>query len=215
MLLEYEILKCLRVLVSHNVSTIEPGSCITKQSSDNSQPGADDLIAHNLAINYIACSLSSVHIPSRKLVLEILTYLCYFLESAALEDVLASLDALSQANDHPGRYDYWFKSLAATLNGCGKMGSLVGASDEVRHNVGPMESNLNDYAVSRPAYLSMHGFPLILHYSKSISYSWSAYFNKRMILRCGSTIVLRWKSLAWAVFWRFARSSTMSDLIPN
>src|SRR5260221_360736 len=73
------------------------------------------------------------------------------------------------------------------------MGSLVGASDEVRHNVGPMESNLNDYAVSRPTYLSMHGFPLILHYSKSISYSWSASFNKRMIWRCGSTIVPRWK----------------------
>ena len=115
-----------------------------------------------MAINYIACGLSSAHIPSRKLALEILTYLCYCPEPVALEDVLSALDALSQANDHHGRYDYWFKSLTATLNGRGKMGSLVGASDEVRRNVGPMESNLNDYAVSRPTSSSLHANLLTL-----------------------------------------------------
>lgn len=77
-----------------------------------------------------------------------LTFLCYYEDGRALSHVLASLDALSLANNEPSRYDYWFKSLDATLSGRGKMGSLVGASDEVRR-IGGVESSLNDYAVRR------------------------------------------------------------------
>jgi cytokinesis protein len=99
-----------------------------------------------MTISYIACSLSSPSIQARKLVLDMLTFLCYYSDALALPLVLSALDSLSQANNESGRFDYWFKSLDFTLSGRGKMGSLVGASDEIRKNQG-VDSSLNDYAV--------------------------------------------------------------------
>ncbi|KAF9519877.1 hypothetical protein BS47DRAFT_1370603 [Hydnum rufescens UP504] len=129
--LEYEILKCLKILLNDEASPY----------------GANDAVNHNLTINFIACSLSSSHLPSRRLVLDMLTFLCYYGDAIALTQVLAALDALSVSNNETGRFDYWFRTLDATLSGRGKMGSLVGASDEVRRNAG-VESSLNDYAQS-------------------------------------------------------------------
>lgn len=60
------------------------------------------------------------------------------------------MDALSAANNETGRYDFWFRSLLGTLTGRGKMGSLVGASEDIR-KYGGAEAALNDYAVS-PSY---------------------------------------------------------------
>lgn len=60
--------------------------------------------------------------------------------------VLAALEALSASNSEGGTpYDYWFKSLEMALMGRGKMGSLVGASDEVKRS--GIDSSLNEYAV--------------------------------------------------------------------
>jgi cytokinesis protein len=109
--------------------------------------GANDAISHPTAINYIACSLSSPSLPARRYVLDMLTFLTYYSDSIALPSVLGALDALSAANNEMGRFDYWFKSLDFTLSGRGKMGSLVGASEEIRRNQG-VDSSLNDYAVS-------------------------------------------------------------------
>ena len=50
------------------------------------------------------------------------------------------------SNNEPGGcFSYWFKSMDIALSGRGKMGSLVGASEEVRR--GGLDSSLNDYAV--------------------------------------------------------------------
>ena len=50
------------------------------------------------------------------------------------------------SNNEPGGcFNYWFKSMDIALSGRGKMGSLVGASEEVRR--GGLDSSLNDYAV--------------------------------------------------------------------
>jgi cytokinesis protein len=76
-----------------------------------------------------------------------LTFLTYYSDSIALPSVLGALDTLSAANNETGRFDYWFKSMDFTLGGRGKMGSLVGASEEVRRNQG-VDSSLNEYAVS-------------------------------------------------------------------
>lgn len=76
-----------------------------------------------------------------------LTFLCYYGDSVALPNVLSALEALSGSNNELGAFNYWFKSLDFTLSGRGKMGSLVGASEEIRKNQG-VESSLNDYAVS-------------------------------------------------------------------
>lgn len=50
-------------------------------------------------------------------------------------------------------YDYWFKSMEQALSGRGKMGSLVGASEEVKR-AGGIDINLNEYAVR--VYLGLH-----------------------------------------------------------
>ena len=46
----------------------------------------------------------------------------------------------------PGYYHYWFRSLESALLGRGKMGSLVGASEEVCNGRGH-DSSLQEYAV--------------------------------------------------------------------
>lgn len=73
--------------------------------------------------------------------------MCYYNNAIAHQNVLAALDALSAANNETGRYDYWFKSFVATLEGRGRMGSLVGASEDVRKH-GGQDAGLNEYAVS-------------------------------------------------------------------
>jgi cytokinesis protein len=61
--------------------------------------------------------------------------------------VTGALEALSQANGgDTGCYDYWFKSFQASLSGRGKMGSLVGASEDVKK--AGIDSSLNEYTVS-------------------------------------------------------------------
>jgi len=64
--------------------------------------------------------------------------------------VIAGLETLSTSHDEGDDcFVYWFKTMEQSLSGRGKMGSLVGASEEVRRG-GSIDSNLNDYAVSVP-----------------------------------------------------------------
>lgn len=60
-------------------------------------------------------------------------------------------------NGEIGTYDYWFKSLESVLSGRGKMGSLVGASEEVRR-AGPIDTSLNEFAVSKLLYVFTNAF---------------------------------------------------------
>lgn len=128
--MEYEILKCLRSIF-------------------NNVEAAEESLKHHLIVTQVASSLNSPHIPSRRLVLELLTFITYWHDGEAHSLVVAGLEAVSTSNNEgQGPYDYWFKSLEQALTGRGKMGSLVGASDEVKKSAG-MEQNLNEYAVCR------------------------------------------------------------------
>ncbi|KAG8817543.1 hypothetical protein FRC18_000457 [Serendipita sp. 400] len=146
--LEYELLKCLKLILNY-------------------ESGVDDAIAHPSTINSIACSLSTAHIPSRRLVAEILTFLCYYNNGMAHDSVLKAMDALSAANNQTGKYDFWFQSLIATLSGRGKMGSLVGASQDVRKH-GGQDATLTEYAQSNlilvNGILTVEDFELRIHY---------------------------------------------------
>jgi len=73
--------------------------------------------------------------------------MCYYNNSIAHRIVLQGLDQLSAANNETGRYDFWFKSLESSLAGRGRMGSLVGASEDIRKHGGG-EVALNEYVVS-------------------------------------------------------------------
>lgn len=100
-------------------------------------------------VTQFTSSLNTPHIPTRKILLELLSFLALWRQGEALDHVISALDVLSTANNEPGGcYNYWFKSLEHSLSGRGKMGSLVGASEEVKRAAG-VDSNLNEYAVCR------------------------------------------------------------------
>ncbi|KAL5511448.1 hypothetical protein ACEPAH_4664 [Sanghuangporus vaninii] len=133
--LEYEVLKCLRHIL-------------------NVEVGANEALIHPMIVNHIASTLNTSQISSRKVALEILTFLCYWKDGDHHELVIQALEALSQANGESGPYAFWFQTMERSLLGRGKMGSLVGASEEIRKN-GGLDSSLNEYAQAN--LLVIHG----------------------------------------------------------
>jgi cytokinesis protein len=101
-------------------------------------------------LNDMMQSLTSPYIPTRRLLLDILVGYVHAepeLLRRAIELVIQGLTFLSTQNgETESPYATWFKSMEASLVGRGKMGSLVGASEDVRKNAGP-DSGLNEYAV--------------------------------------------------------------------
>ena len=92
-------------------------------------------------------SLNSPHLPTKKIVLEVLTGLALLENGQMATLVLEALESLSTSNGEPSSsYAYWFKSLESVLSGRGKMGTRVGASEEVKRNAG-QDGSLNEYAV--------------------------------------------------------------------
>jgi hypothetical protein len=99
----------------------------------------------------IALALGTSYIPTKKLILELLVLIVLH-EGTRPEghrQTLVALENLSTQNkDGDTAYDFWFANMKQTLAGRGKMGSLVGASQEIRKNAG-VDSSLNEYAVRR------------------------------------------------------------------
>lgn len=99
----------------------------------------------------IALALNTPFIPTKKLVLELLV-LVVAQEGYRPEghkQTIAALENLSiQNKEGDSAYAFWFRNMVTTLSGRGKMGSLVGASQEFRKNAGGIDSSLNEYAVS-------------------------------------------------------------------
>lgn len=113
------------------------------------QNATGDALTHNLFVTQIASSLNSPRLPSRKLVADLLTFLTYR-SAEAVNLINKALENVSEANNVGNTaYAYWFASFEKSISGRGKMGSMVGASDEVRKNAAT-ESNINEYAVRRP-----------------------------------------------------------------
>ncbi|OLL25665.1 Cytokinesis protein sepA [Neolecta irregularis DAH-3] len=110
---EYEIIKCMKSLLNNKaclLSYLDSQSCISA----------------------ITASLISPHLPTRKLVAEILTFICHWQKPLGHTRVLQGLDSLQTKLNEFGRFDAWLRVLEHTIDGRGKMGSLVGASDEIR-----------------------------------------------------------------------------------
>lgn len=110
------------------------------------QYATNEALGHNLLVTQIASSMNSPRLAVRKLVVELLTFLAYR-NTEALNLVTGALETVSITNDAGSSpYAYWFASFEKSISGRGKMGSLVGASEEVRRNAAT-ESNINEYAV--------------------------------------------------------------------
>lgn len=98
-------------------------------------------------VTQIISSLNSPNLSTRRTITEVILSIVHCSEDS-LEYVINGFKSLSEARSEgksTGCYEYWFRSLEAVLRGRGKMGSLVGASDEIRKTG---DTALTDYAVS-------------------------------------------------------------------
>jgi cytokinesis protein len=126
---EYDIVKCLKALM-------------------NNKYGADDALRHQHCINALVASLTSPRVTTRKLVSEVLTFLCHWDRPHGHTKVLTAMDQVKGYQGETGRFDSWLRIVEVTIDGRGKLGSLVGASEEVRSGGIGMESLLMEYALA-------------------------------------------------------------------
>jgi cytokinesis protein len=133
---EYDIVKCLKALM-------------------NNKYGADDALAHQQVIVALATSLISPRLTTRKLVSEVLTFLCHWADGQGHLKVIQALDYVKNQQGENGRFDAWMRVVEVTVDGRGKMGSLVGASEEVRSGGIGMENLLMEYAVATLFLINM------------------------------------------------------------
>ena len=133
---EYDIVKCLKALM-------------------NNKYGADDALAHQQVIVALCTSLISPRLSTRKLVSEVLTFLCHWAEGQGHLKVIQAMDSVKNQHGENGRFDAWMRVVEVTIDGRGKMGSLVGASDEVRSGGIGMENLLMEYAVATMFLINM------------------------------------------------------------
>lgn len=114
----------------------------------NNKYGADDALKHHHCVSALTASLTSPRVTTRKLVSEVLTFLCHWDRPHGHTKVLAALDQLKSHQNENGRFDAWLRIVEVTIDGRGKLGSLVGASEEVRSGGIGMESLLMEYALA-------------------------------------------------------------------
>jgi len=126
---EYDIVKCLKALM-------------------NNKYGADDALQHQSCVAALTASLTSPRVTTRKLVSEVLTFLCHWDRPNGHAKVLAALDQIKNNQGETGRFDAWLRIVEVTIDGRGKLGSLVGASEEVRSGGIGMENLLMEYALA-------------------------------------------------------------------
>ena len=69
--------------------------------------------------------------------------------------MIQALDYVKSVQGENGRFDAWMRIVEVTIDGRGKMGSLVGASEEVRSGGIGMENLLMEYAVATLFLLNM------------------------------------------------------------
>ena len=133
---EYEIVKCLKALM-------------------NNKYGADNALNHPSIIQALCSSLISNRLNTRKLVSDVLTFLCHWGEGSGHEKVLQALDNLKSQYGESSRFDAWMRVVEVTVDGRGKMGSMVGASDEVRSGGIGVENLLMEYAIATLFLINM------------------------------------------------------------
>lgn len=114
----------------------------------NSMYGAEDAFKHHHCVSALTASLTSPRVTTRKLVSEVLTFLCHWERPIGHTSVIAALDQLKTYQGEHGRFDSWLRIVEVTIDGRGKLGSLVGASEEVRSGGIGMESLLMEYALA-------------------------------------------------------------------
>ncbi|ORY08436.1 FH2-domain-containing protein [Basidiobolus meristosporus CBS 931.73] len=131
---EYELVKCV-------------GSIL------NTKWGVQEALATPECIMNVAYSLDATLIHTRKLAVELLTFMCYCEIPKGCSYVLNGMDQVKKARGYHLRFEAWIKSLEATIDGRGILGSLVKASEEIRR-AGGADRELVEYVLSNMILLN-------------------------------------------------------------
>ncbi|KAK9456961.1 hypothetical protein V1511DRAFT_457117, partial [Dipodascopsis uninucleata] len=126
---EYDYVKCLKALL-------------------NLEDAADEALQSTRCIPALIGSIVSPRLSTRKLVTDILTFLAHWARPYGHTQVINAFDQLKSNLNEQNRFDGWLKTVEKTLTGRGKMGSMVGASEEVRAGGIGSESMLMEYSVA-------------------------------------------------------------------
>lgn len=133
-------------------------------------------------------ALLSPYIPARTQACESLTAFCVVPNRKAPNGgvpngrvmVLHGMGLLKRSDPHNGRFEAWIHALEKTLDGRGKMGSAVGASDDLKMTgmVGAGDSQITNYMVKYRnemyyIYLFESAIQVIRRFTNTISYSLS------------------------------------------
>ncbi|ORZ09817.1 formin homology 2 domain-domain-containing protein [Absidia repens] len=104
----------------------------------NNVHGIKEALRDSLYIDTLTHSLLSPYMPTRRLACDTLTFICYCEQPVGHSMVLHGMDALKENGDHHSRF------------GRGKMGSMVGASHDMRQMgmSGNLEIQITEYASS-------------------------------------------------------------------
>ncbi|CAG8698929.1 9288_t:CDS:2, partial [Acaulospora colombiana] len=81
---------------------------------------------------------------TRKLVAEVLSFFCYCEIPTGHNLVLGGFDQLMQFQSEHGRFDAWMRTLENTIDGRGRYGSLVNASEEYKKSGIGLDNSLMD-----------------------------------------------------------------------
>lgn len=113
----------------------------------NKKSGLQEAFKHARIIDNFCISLISPYIPARTQACESLTAFCFLPNGRAM--VLRGLELLKKYGPNYGRFDAWMQALEKTLDGRGKMGSAVGASEDLKQTgmVGAGDSQITQYMV--------------------------------------------------------------------
>lgn len=133
---EYDIVRCLRAVM-------------------NLAEGANNALQTSNCVSAVVRSLLSHKLATRKLVSELMTFLChwntadpYGMEIRGHDQVIDALDNMKGHLGDLGRFEPWMRIVEQTLDGRGKMGSMVGASEEFRAGGVGVESLLMEYSLA-------------------------------------------------------------------
>lgn len=112
----------------------------------NTACGGNEALQTPKIIYNLTFSIDSRNLVTRKLVADALIFLCCSEDAVGHSHVLEGMDKMQKFRQHNMRFEGWMQVLEATILGRGRMGSKVGATEELRK--AGADKELLDYALS-------------------------------------------------------------------
>ncbi|KAJ2411959.1 hypothetical protein GGI10_003972, partial [Coemansia sp. RSA 2530] len=116
--------------------------------------GAQDVLRYPTCVHNLCFSIDAPSLLTRRLISEILTYICYLNVPAGHKEVLKGLDKLQKFREMQKRFEPWMRALESAVDGRGRMGSKVGVSEELRQMGGTADRDLTDYVLSSMIFMN-------------------------------------------------------------